>query len=147
MAKSNYCLLNPQGGAITVQLTVNNGLRTGAVFILWELQNKKWAKKEKFRLTTGDNGIASFTLTEAPANIENDSLAWSINTCATIPSVSKGDFTITIIQDGIKRWKKKASRLVPNCSEGKHLTFGSHIIFKHLIEEQFITADLWKDTE
>ncbi|MFD2564223.1 hypothetical protein [Aquimarina rubra] len=147
MPKSNYCLIDPDGGSLKVRVTANNGIRSGSVFILWEIQNGKWEKKEKFNVITGDDGVDEFILLEKPDDIENDSLAWSINACSSINNVERGEFSITIIQDGKDRWKKESSRLVPKCSDGKQLQFGSHVIFKHMISEHIPTSDLWKDTE
>ncbi|MHA7056175.1 hypothetical protein ACWGOQ_0003075 [Aquimarina sp. M1] len=147
MPKSNYCLIDPDGGTLKVRVTANNGIRSGSVFILWELQNGKWEKKEKFNVITGDDGVDEFILLEKPDDIENDSLAWSINTCSAISNVIRGEFSITIIQDGKNRWKKDSSRLIPKCSDGKQLKFGSHVIFKHLISEHISTSNLWKNIE
>ncbi len=147
MPKSNYCLIDPNGGAIKVQITANNGIRTGSIFILWEIQQGKWVKKEKFQAITGDDGLDEFILLEKPQDIENDSLAWSINACSLVPSVQRGEFTIVILQDTLNRWKKLSSRIVPSCSHGKQLTFGNHVIFKHLINDSLTTSALWKDIE
>jgi len=147
MPKSNYCLIDPDGGSLKVRVTANNGIRSSSIFILWEVQDGKWVKKEKFKVITGDDGVDEFILLEKPDEIENDSLAWSINSCSFINNVERGEFNITIIQDGKDRWKKESSRLVPRCSEGKQLKFGSHVIFKHLISENISTSNLWKDTE
>ncbi|MGY3791344.1 hypothetical protein [uncultured Aquimarina sp.] len=147
MPKSNYCLIDPDGGSLKVRVTANNGIRSGSIFVLWELQNGKWEKKEKFNVITGDDGVDEFILLEKPNEIENDSLAWSINACSSIPNVLRGEFSITVIQDGKNRWTKQSSRLVPKCSDGKQLKFGNHVIFKHLINDNFSTSDLWKDTE
>jgi len=147
MLKSNYCLVDPDGGSLKIRVTANNGIRSGSIFILWELKNGKWGKKEKFKVITGDDGVDEFILLEKPNEIENDSLAWSINACSSINNVERGEFSITIIQDNTNRWKKESSRLVPKCSDGKQLKFGSHVIFKHLISETNSTSDLWKDIE
>jgi len=147
MPKSNYCLIAPTGKPLKVKITVNNGIRLGSVFILWEIKNGKWNKKEKFQVITGDTGVSEFTISKLPKDLENNSLAWSINTCSLIPNVDRGEFTILVTQDGENRWKKSSSRLVPKCEMGKQLNFGSHLIFKHLINNNLSTSDLWKDTE
>ncbi len=147
MPKSNYCLIDLNGSALKINVTVNNGIRLGSVFILWEIKNGKWNKKEKFQIVTGDDGTAEFTISKMPKDIENDSLAWSINTCSLIPNADRGEFTITVTQDGKNRWKKLSSRIVPKCETGKQLNFGSHVIFKHLINNNLPTSNLWKDTE
>ena len=82
-----------------------------------------------------------------PIDIENDSLAWSINACSSINNVERAKFIITVIQNKKDIWKKESSRIVPKCSDGKHLKFGNHLVFKHLISENTSTSELWKDTE
>jgi len=147
MPKSSYCLLNPNGGPLTVRVTVNNGIRLSATFILWELINGTWGKKEKFTIATKDKGTDEFILSKNIDDIENNSLAWSINSCSLMNQVDRGEFSIKIIQDKKDLWKKESSRLTPKCSDGKQLKFGSHVIFKHLIPEHISTSDLWKVTE
>lgn len=146
MPKSNYCLIDPDGGSLKVKVTANNGIRTGAIFVLWEIQHGQWVQKEKFQVSTGDDGTDEFLITEKPVNLENNSLAWSINACSSISHVDRGEFTIVITQEDTERYKKKSSRLTPKCEDGKQLQFGSHMIFKHMISKNIPTLDLWKNT-
>lgn len=147
MPASNYCLIDPKGGPIKIQLTVNNGIRSNSSFVLWELQDEKWIKKEKWNLVTGDKGFDECIIPQKPDELENNSLAWSVNSCAMIKNLERGEFTIRIIQDTIQRWKKTASRIVPFVGDGKQLQFGNHIIFKHLIDSQNPTTNLWKQID
>ncbi|KAA1244580.1 hypothetical protein [Aquimarina sp. RZ0] len=147
MPKSNYCLIDPDGGSLAVKITANNGIRTGSIFVLWEIKNGTWEKQEKFQAVTGDDGIGHFLINKTPDSLENKSLAWSINTCSSIANVTRGEISISITQDSIERWKKESSRLVPKCEDGKQLQFGNHVIFKHMISENISTSELWKDTE
>ncbi|GAA3513518.1 hypothetical protein GCM10022393_29140 [Aquimarina addita] len=147
MAKSNYCLIDPDGGFLKVTVTANNGIRTGAVFVLWEIQQGQWGKKEKFQVSTGDKGVDEFVINVRPTDIENNSLAWFMNACSSIHAIDRGEITINITQDNVNRFKKSSSRLIPKCNDAKQLQFGSHVIFKHMISENISTSDLWKDTE
>ena len=57
MSKTSHCLINPQGGTIEIQLSVNNGVKSGSLFTLWELNQEDWITKESFNLITSDDGI------------------------------------------------------------------------------------------
>lgn len=147
MPNSNYCLVDPQGGAIKVELTINNGIRSGALFILWEKDsNDKWIEKESFKMITGDDGIEKHILLEKPAEIENDLLAWNIKACAQINDANHGEFVVTIYQDGIKLWSKTSRRKVNYCNTG-HSIFGNQVFFKHLVLPQSLNLKLWKKIE
>ena len=144
MPKPNYCLVDPQGGAIKVELTINNGIRSGSLFTLWEKGSDKWNQKEAFKMLTGDDGMENHILLEKPAEIENDLLTWNIRACAQINDANHGDFVVTIYQDGNKLWSKKSSRKVNYCNTG-HTIFGNQVFFKHLVVPQINNLKLWKE--
>ena len=145
MPNTNYCMVDPSGGPITVKVMVNNAIQTAGIFILWKKNNGNWEKKEKFTVQTGDTGEATFQLVTKPSEIENDSLAWKMRACSMIQGVQRGDFIVEIIQDGKTQWKKKSTRNVPQCSDGKAVEFGGHVIFKHLVNSNTNTIHLWKN--
>ena len=146
MSKINYCLINPLGGVIKVELTVNNGIRSASRFLLWEKNGDTWGEKEGFGMITGDNGIEDYILLEKPNKIENDLLGWNIQACAQINGANHGEFKISIYQDGIKLWSKSSSRQVNYCSE-RHSIFGNEVIFKHLVINNTEKLNLWKQIE
>lgn len=147
MSNSNYCLINPQGGSIEVRLSVNNGIRTGSLFVLWEMKNDKWVEKESFKLITGDDGLDEHILLEKPEEIENDALAWNIQACAQIEGANRGEFITSIFQDGDKLWSKTSSRTVPYCKDEDHQLFGNDVIFKHLVLAKPKNIKLWSQIE
>lgn len=147
MPLSDYCMVNPQGGAIKVELKVNNGIRSASKFLLWEQKNGEWKKKENFQLITGDDGIEDKILLEKPGDIENDLLAWNINACAQIPNAIMGTFEVAIYQDGKKLWNKTSvQNNVTPCQKGSIL-FGNEVIFKHAITNLENKLNLWKSIE
>ena len=146
MAKSNYCLIDPKGGSIKVLLSVDNGIRSGSLFVLWEKHNNEWKQKESFNLITGNDGVDDYILLEKPDEIENDGLAWNIQACAVIQGANSGEFKIEIHQDGKKIWNKISNRTVPYCNDGENILFGNEVIFKHLVINES-NLRLWKQIE
>jgi len=146
MSKTNYCLVNPQGGAIKVELAINNGIKSGSYFLLWEKDGDDWIEKESFKMLTGDDGIEDHVLLEKPDEIENDLMGWNIQACAQIPGAIHGDFVVSIYQDGKRIWKKSSTRQVKPCREG-HSIFGNEVLFKHLVIPPNQKLKLWKNIE
>lgn len=147
MPSQKYCLVDPQGGPLKVTLSVNNGIKSGALFVLWEKPAANWIKKETFKLITGDDGTDDHLLLEKPEEIENDALSWNIQACAQIDGANRGEFILSIFQQEQKLWSKTSNRTVPYCKDGEHQLFGNDVIFKHKVLTDSKHEKLWNQIE
>ncbi|NHF59927.1 hypothetical protein FK220_011285 [Flavobacteriaceae bacterium TP-CH-4] len=147
MANPGYCMIDPEGGPLQVQLSVNNGIKSASLFVLWEKPADEWEQKESFKLVTEDDGVDEHFLLEKPGKLENDVLAWNIQSCAQIDGANRGTFLVSIYQDDKKIWTKASNRKVPYCSSGEHRLFGNEVIFKHKIQTNSRHSELWLLTE
>lgn len=139
----NFCYLNPDGGAVSIKITVDNGARSN-----WNCAhaNKEdgdnWKAIETFKLNSGDDGTTEYVLTSDIKDFDKTSLLWRVTACATIPGTEKAKFLLNIIQDDIELYEKKSERQVPQCQENKAVQFKSMLAFKfHSDKDKKV--DIW----
>ena len=135
---------------MSVQLKVDNGVRSSGVFLLYELVNNQWVKKESDRhsVFTGDDGCVVFKLNEPPSSMENESLAWTINSCSQVPGVEKATLRVEFWQDDVKCTTSASTvynRTYPQCSTNQQRTQGSAVVFKNVVQSPSSTRTLWKN--
>lgn len=132
-----HCIISPNGGNLTICLTVNNGLRAGAVFWLWARdENGRWTQRKGWELITGDTGRGCIELDIPVSSLERNAISWRINTCSFIPALDSGIIEIHLIQDNVScqltrpmQWSLTG---VKQCSQdaGKKIESVVHILFK-----------------
>ncbi len=122
-----YCIINPQGGKITVQLQANNALRAPGKFALYPANSDKPSKI--WDMAPGDLGSSNHVI-EAPSDtLQGYALAWSIGCCSKVSSIPHGMVSISILQDGVPCPLTKPTQWeltnVPNCQDK-----GNNVIVK-----------------
>lgn len=132
-----YCVLDLQGGQITIKVKANNGLRTGTKFALWEKNAQgDWVKYKEYELSTGDSGSASVTLDEDVSTLERHGLNWLIQVCSFIPGVENGVIRMSIEQDNgpcqITKPLEWSRTNLQNCETGelKQISSSLQFLFK-----------------
>lgn len=139
----NFCYVNPDGGPVTVKITVDNGARSN-----WNCahaskeDDNNWKAIESFKLNSGDDGTSEHALTADIKTFDETSLLWKVTACASIPGVEKAKFLLAIFQDDVELFEKKSERQVPQCQQNKAIQFKSMVAFK-FHSDQDENVDIW----
>lgn len=143
---ANYCLVNQNGENVTVKVTSNNGLRTGAKFWLWKQKAGVFQpiETDKHQGSTGDDGLWDFTLNLESNQLEGLVMTWILNSCLLVPEAEKASIKIELFQGNIKckttadiRYNSK----YPGCAQGKALSQKGQISFTLI--NQIQVESLW----
>ena len=130
-SQKRHCIIDPQGGEVSLQLKVNNGIRAGAGFNL--LLKEDNSIKEQWRMKTGDDGSDEYVLKLNTKELSNCGITWEILCCSLIPAVESGRAEIVVKQDNdlLPMTKLAAWNIsdVPNCSDNKTVSIKSVLIF------------------
>jgi hypothetical protein len=118
-----YCIINPQGGQITVQLQANNALRAPSKFALYppaDFDNPR----EIWDMKPGDLGSSTYPIKAASDTLQGNALAWRIDCCSMEPSIDHGMVSISILQGGAPCPLTKPTQWVltnvPNCEANEN---------------------------
>jgi len=92
-----FCIINPQGGPVTIRLEANNALRAVGKFALFDAGNQP---QEQWPMKAGDTGSADFTIQTPPQSLKRMVMTWAVLCCSMLPAVDRGIVSIQILQDG-----------------------------------------------
>jgi hypothetical protein len=117
-----YCIINPRGGQITVQLQANNALRSPAKFALYPAGSN--TPTEIWNLIPGDLGSSTYPIKAASDTLQGYALAWRIDCCSMDSAINHGMVSISILQDGAPCPLTKPTQWVltnvPNCEANEN---------------------------
>lgn len=138
-----FCYVNPEGGAVTVTTTANNGARSS-----WKCahahkeETGNWKAIEPFDLSTGDEGTVSHALLGKSSDFVDTALLWRVTACGEIQGVIKAKFNLTITQDGEEKYSIDSERKIPMCKDNSAIQFKDMVIFKYHSNEDE-KSDIW----
>ena len=146
----NYCFINPQGGPLKVVLQIDNGLLAGALFRHLEFPGGHVVIRDEYRIKTGTDGTASFTMNDIPDKMEEEVLRWLIHSCTPIDQVDKGDIKIEFFQGDEKCETKNPVyyRLqdVPKCNQADEpVKRDGKIAFRHITVQELENLTSWEE--
>lgn len=138
--------INSSGGPLTITLIINNAIRSGAKFGIWQLDaaSNSWVQvAADLTAATGSTGRASIDLPSSPADLLKQSLTWRINVCASLDPLNSGVLQLEVLQNGARclitsdrpgatnsnpiQWNVSD---VPACSEGRVLPVVGEMRFR-----------------
>ena len=125
------CVLDPEGGPVTVRLEADNLLRAVGAFALYDATNQK---RLSWKMAAGDEGIADKELEGiTPSSLKDNKLTLRLRCCSLSPQADKGRLAIQIIQRGSARplfplaqWEIKE---VPHCEGGQAVELTDRLLF------------------
>jgi len=139
----DFCYVNPDGGAIEVKITVDNGARSNWNCALASKEDSgNWKAIESFKMNSGDDGTDDHSMKTQAKAMEGISLLWKVTSCAEVQGVERAKFLIELLQDGSKIYEKESDRLIPQCAENKAAQFKSMLAFK-LHSDHDENVDIW----
>lgn len=128
-----YCILNPNGGPITIRISANNALRASGNFSIQTKSLDNWQVTEQWQQAAGDTGSSDHTVQTAPAALEGKAFAGLINCCALLANADMGAVEIQVLQNGVSLPLTKPMHWnltgVPNCNSGNAQQFNTSLIF------------------
>ena len=120
-AQKRSCVINAEGGTLSVRLFANNALRAGADFRIVKTVGS--APRETWKMAAGDTGTGIHEVTSNSQTLDGNILAWEILVCAQIPTVDVGAVEIQVHQDGVSCPMTKPAQWsleeVPACGKKK----------------------------
>ena len=133
MAK-RFCFINPKNGNVKVVLTVNNGLISGADFIIIDDPDNTKPVVLNWKMKTGDDGTDTFVIEKiTPENLIDNDMAWEILTCCAIPGSDSGNLKIELFQNEIIGELSipinKDLTGLPQCGDGEAQPFNGRLRF------------------
>ena len=98
-AQKRSCVIDAEGGPLSVQLLANNALRAGADFRIVKTPGSN--PRETWKMAAGDTGTDTHEVDTTPDTLDGNILAWEILVCAMIPTIDVGAVEIQVHQDGV----------------------------------------------
>ena len=125
-----HCLIDQNGGNLTVLLYANKALRAGADFKLFE--DNSGDSILNFKMAAGDTGVGSHEL--SISMISNKSkLVWQILCCSLVSTIDSGMVAVQILQNGVPCPMTKSAQWdltgVPDCRTGEAIPINASLIF------------------
>ena len=126
-----YCIVNPDGGALSVRLQATNALRAGADFKLRPESGQPAV--EAWKQAAGDSGSSEHALEIKAKDTEHHVLSWEILVCALVPAIDQGTVEVQVMQDGascamtkLAQWQLEG---VPGCATNKQDSIKGNLVF------------------
>ena len=98
-AQKRSCVINAEGGPLSVKLLANNALRAGADFRIVAIAGG--TPRETWKMRAGDTGMGSQDVNSSPQTLDGNIMAWEILVCAMISNIDVGAVEIQVHQDGV----------------------------------------------
>ncbi len=127
---SRTCKIDPNGGSVTIKLSVTNALISGGDFRIYGFSDG--IVTEQFKLQTGNTGNAEQVSVQTAANLVNQVLSWEVSTCAPVVTDS-GVVAIEVYQNGNLCPSLPPASYpltgVPDCASGTALPLHGGLLF------------------
>ena len=124
------CIVDSEGGPVTVRLMANNLLRAGADFLLEDADGEE---RESWKMTAGIEGESDEELDPPPGSLAGNVMAWEILVCSPDGRIDHGDVDIQVLQRGVPCVMTKPAHRslegVPACETNKAVSIKASLGF------------------
>lgn len=114
-----FCIINPNGGTLTVRLYANNMTQSGADFLL---EDSTSMELDSWKAASGAAGHDEHVVKAVVATLSGATLRWEILVCALSPNANDANIEIQVLQDGAPCQLTKPTSWaltdVPTCQSG-----------------------------
>ena len=101
---ANFCIVNENGGAVSVKFTATNGLRAHVRCGLFDLKTNPPTLLPSCSHSgyTGNHGEITFKLNRPASQLQGIGFAWVNEACLQIPGTERAGFKVEFFQDNEK---------------------------------------------